>query len=67
MRFEPELRAQLEAMADHRDLTLTGMTERTIEVALRARQRSCSQTHRVDVRCGECGLLVLPDETPDNL
>lgn len=67
MRVAPELRLQLEAMADHRNLTLTGMAERTLEVALKARQKTCSQTHRTGARCGECGVLIEPDSTPDNL
>lgn len=67
MRVAPELRQQLEAMADHRELTLTGMAERTLEVALKARQRACKVTHRAGVRCGECGLLAQPETTTDNL
>lgn len=67
MRLQPELVAQIDAMADHRNLVRTTMVERTIEVALKARQRTCSQTHRQSVRCGECGLLASPDSTPDNL
>lgn len=67
MRFDPELRAQLEAMADHRELTLTGMVERTCEVAIQARQRACSQTHRLDQRCGMCGLLLQTPVTTDDL
>lgn len=67
MRLPDELVEQIDAMADHRDLTRTGMAERTIEVALKARQKTCSQTHRQGARCGECGLLTVPDSTPDNL
>jgi predicted transcriptional regulator len=67
MRLQPELVAQIDAMADHRDLTRTGMAERTIEVAIAARQRACKVTHRQNARCGECGLLTTPAETPDNL
>lgn len=67
LRLQPELVAQIDAMADHRDLVRTTMIERTIEVALKARQRACGQTHRTGVRCGECGLQVQPDVTTDNL
>lgn len=67
MRFDDELVAQIDAMADHRELTRTGMAARTIEVAIKARQRACSKTHRVEQRCGECGLLVETPTTTDNL
>lgn len=67
MRLDSEIVAQIAAMADHRDLDRTKMIERTVEVALRARQRTCSQTHRQNARCGECGVLIQPDSTPENL
>lgn len=67
MRLDDELVAQLDAMADKRELTRTGMTARTIEVALKARQRACSKTHRTGVRCGDCGLLIEQPTTTDNL
>lgn len=67
MRLDDEVVASLDAMADHRDLTRTGMTERTIEVALRARQRACKATHRVGARCGECGILLAVEPTTENL
>jgi predicted transcriptional regulator len=67
MRLDDELVAQLDAMADHRELDRTKMFARTLDVAVKARQRACSQTHRVDRRCGECGLLLTPPTTTDNL
>lgn len=67
MRLDDELVAQLDAMADHRELDRTKMFARTLDVAVKARQRACSKTHRVDVRCGECGLLLVPDVTTNNL
>lgn len=63
MRLDVELLAQLDAMADHRELDFTAMCERTMIAALRARQRSCSQTHTHDQRCGECGLLLAAVES----
>lgn len=66
-RLDDELVDAIDAMADQRDLNRTQMLARTVEVALKARQRTCSQTHRVDKRCGECGLLVQPPPSPDNL
>jgi predicted transcriptional regulator len=59
MRLDSELVASLDAMADHRDLDFTAMSERTIAAALKARQRSCSKTHKQGERCGECGLLLV--------
>lgn len=67
MRLDDELVAQIDAMADNRELTRTGMASRTIEVAIRARQRACSKTHQLDQRCGECGLLIVEPATTDNL
>lgn len=67
MRLDDELVAELDAMADHRELTRTSMTARTIEVAIRARQRACKRTHRIDERCGECGILIVEPTTTDNL
>jgi predicted transcriptional regulator len=67
MRLDSELVAQLDAMADQRELDRTGMFARTLDVAVKARQRACSQTHRIEHRCGECGLLVERPTTTDNL
>jgi len=67
MRLDDDVVASLDAMADHRELTRTGMTERTIEVALRARQRACKATHQQGRRCGECGILVSPEPTTEDL
>lgn len=66
-RLDDELVAQLDAMADHRELNRTQMLARTVDVAVKARQRACSKTHRVDRRCGECGILIVEPETTDNL
>lgn len=67
MRLDEELVAQLDAMADHRELDRTKMFARTLDVAVKARQRACSKTHRVGERCGECGILVETPTTTDNL
>lgn len=67
MRLDDELVAQLDAMADQRELNRTRMAARTIEVALQARQRACRKTHRTGERCGDCGLLIEPPTTTDNL
>lgn len=64
VRIDDERRAQLEAMADHRELDLSKLTRNVIDAAVETRQRACKVTHRVDVRCGECGLLLPPSGSP---
>ena len=54
-------------MADHRELDRTKMIARTLDVALKARQRTCSETHRHGKRCGVCGVLTEPPTGFDNL
>jgi hypothetical protein len=63
MRLDPGMALALDAMADHRGLDFTGMCATIFETALRAKQRACSHTHRVNTTCGECGLLLTEQTT----
>lgn len=68
MRLDSEVTAALDAMADHRQIDFTAMCGRTLEAALRARQRSCPETHQANRRCGVCGLLIpAPAATLDTI